>query len=455
VSPSLLPLALRGLALMALTFGALLLHQPGARSVGSPSQVALFVAVMGLAALVYLETIRFILKFRQPSQAIWLILAVAVVLRAGLLGAPFLLSSDIYRYVWDGRVQAAGINPYRYVPADPALKRLRDPAIYSNINRKTYARTIYPPAAQLVFAAVGRISQSVLAMKLAMMAFEALAIFCLLRILSLARLPAERVAIYAWNPLVLLSFALDGHVDAIAIGLLAAALLLRARRSFGLAGGLLAGAALVKFLPIIVAPALLRGGRFWRPAAIGLAVILLLYALYSAVGLHVLGFLPSYNQEEGFAGGSGFWLLAGLAHLMPLPAFAPRLYILTAGLFYAALCWSLARERLAAAPADATARDVIRLCRDSGILIGAVMVAVSPHYPWYFAWAAVPAVVAPIPAVIWLSVAPLALYLDPLGSRFLWPGLVFAPAIAFALFALWQRRQAAAFAVPSPEGTAR
>ena len=95
-------------------------------------------------------------------------LAVAIAMRLPVLLAPPFLSSDVYRYVWDGRVQVAGINPYRYVPADPALPPLRDAAIFPHINRADTARTIYPPAAQLVFQAVARVSDSVIAMKLAM-----------------------------------------------------------------------------------------------------------------------------------------------------------------------------------------------------------------------------------------------------------------------------------------------
>ena len=236
----LLTLLLGGGTLFALTLGALALHTPGARSVGSQVRTDVFVAFLMAAVVVYLVTVRFVLRHRLPQQAIWVVLGLAFVMRAVLMPAPMLLSSDIYRYVWDGRVQAAGINPYRYIPADPALAGLRDTAIYPNINRANYARTIYPPMAQVFFAAMGRISDSVIAMKLAMFLCEVIAVLCLLRLLGLAKLPPERVLIYAWNPLVLWSFALDGHVDAVAVGLLGLALLSRARRWDGVAGALLA-----------------------------------------------------------------------------------------------------------------------------------------------------------------------------------------------------------------------
>jgi hypothetical protein len=442
-------LAVHGALLLVLMGGGLLLHQPGARSIGDPLHVDLFVAVLGLAVLVYFSAVRLVLSRVQRRRAIWLVLGVAVIMRAVLITNPLLLSSDIYRYVWDGRVQAAGINPYRYIPVDPALTALRDRAIYPNINRRTYARTIYPPAAEVVFAIVGRISQTVIAVKLAMLAFEVVAVLCLLRLLSLTRLPPERVLIYAWNPLALWSFACDGHVDAIAVGLLAVALVCRAERRFGAAGAFLAGAVLTKFLPIVVAPAFLCGGAFWRPALAGLAVILVLYGLYVSVGPHVLGFMPSYDREEGVDTGMGFWLLAGLAHLVPLPRGISAIYMACVAAFLGLLSLAILRRQ----QPNGTAADVTMLCRDTAVLAGCTMAGFSPHYTWYFAWLALPSVIAPIPAVIWLSAAPVALYIDPDNSHFLWRAIIYVPAGALTVAHLWRRRQRLPQALATPEGT--
>jgi alpha-1,6-mannosyltransferase len=443
-----IPLAVRGGLLLVLMGGGLLLHQAGARSIGSQLHVTIFVGLLGLAVLVYFDAVRLVLHRVQPRRAIWLVLGVALITRVVLITNPWLLSSDIYRYVWDGRVQAAGINPYRYIPADPALTALRDRAIYPNINRRSYARTIYPPAAQVVFAIVGRISQTVIAMKLAILAFEVVAMLCLMRLLALARLPPERVLIYAWNPLVLWSFACDGHVDAIAVGLLAVALLCRTERRFGAAGAFLAGAVLAKFLPIVVAPAFLRGGTFWRPALAGLAVILVLYGLYSSVGPHVIGFMPSYDKEEGIDNGSGFWLLAGLSHLVTLPSDISLIYIACVAVILGLVSVAILRRR-----AQGTVADVILLCRDTAILAGSSMAALSPHYTWYFAWLALPSVIAPIPAVIWLSAAPVALYLDPDNSHFLWRAILYVPAAALTVASLWRSRQRLPQTLATPEGT--
>src|SRR5262249_43629810 len=180
---------------------------------------------------------------QRPRLA--LILAVAALMRCAVLLAPPSLSDDLYRYVWDGRVAAAGINPYRYVPSDSHLAALRDNAIYPHINRKTYAPTIYPPVAELIFLATSRISESVGWMKATMVAFDVASVAILLRLLTLARLPRERILVYAWHPLILWEFAGSGHIDAAVVGFVVLALWARRREAAWLTGLLLGCAALV------------------------------------------------------------------------------------------------------------------------------------------------------------------------------------------------------------------
>ena len=436
-----------GLLLAAVNIGALAIHVPGADTVGSVARADVFVGVVAVGLAIYLVAVRDVLRERLPRSTVWWILGIAVLMRAALLPSLPFLSSDIYRYVWDGQVQAAGINPYTRIPADPALEHLRDPAVYPLINRKDYARTIYPPTAQLVFAAVGQVSRSVTGMKLAMLGFEMLGIVCMLRVLKIAGQPPERILIYAWNPLALWSFACDGHVDAVAIGLLGLALLARARHRDGLAGALLGAATLVKLLPVVVAPAFVRGGRLLWPMLAGATVIAVLYLPYLAAGRALFGFAGTYGAEEGFDTGVGYWLLAGLGHLGLAPADLLPIYLTCAGLGLAALALQIAFGR-----ARATAPDAVALCRDTAIMAALATCAASPHYAWYYPWLALPAVIAPMPAVIWLGSAPVLFLIDPFNDRFVWPSLVFVPAIVLTARSL--RRLRALPAKIIPEGTA-
>ena len=429
------PLLLAGGGLFGLTVAALALHVPGTDTVGTDARRDMFVSLLVVAAIIYLFAIRVVLRRPTSAVAAPIVLAVALAMRTPVLLAPPFLSGDVYRYVWDGRVQVAGINPYRYMPADPALQKLRDTAVFPHINRADTARTIYPPAAQLVFQAVARVSQSVIAMKLAMVLFEALACWAVLRLLALAQLPPERVLIYAWNPLAVWEFAGNGHVDAIAIGLLAVALLLRAVRRDGWVGVALGAAILVKFLPAAVAPAAWRPkgprGALWRMPLAALALIAGLYWLYSGVGWHILGFLPGYFGDEDLSQGTGIWLLSGIGLAVTVTPVMAKVYAAIVFVCLAALAiWIAFRPR----PPGADAR---RVCGDAAILAAAVTVAISPHYPWYFVWVALPCCVCARWSIIWLSVAPVLLYVNPWDERFFWPCLVYLPAAALAVRECW------------------
>jgi hypothetical protein len=317
----------------------------------------------------------------QGRTALITILIVAASLRAIALCAPEALSTDAFRYVWDGRVQGAGINPYRYIPADAHLGFLRDQAIYPNINRADYAHTIYPPTAELSFFGIERFSDSILGMKVGMCSFDALSIACLIALLRDQGLPANRVLLYAWHPLPIWEFAGTGHVDAIAIALLLLCLLFAVRRSPVWAGIALGAAALVKYYPLIAAPAIYRRWD-WRLPVACLATIVMLYVPYlglagGGVGTGVFGFLPGYANEEGLRSGGGFFLWALLQSGFHVPDDGLRYYLpFSAALLGALALWAQFRGR---------GRDDAGLL-GTYVLASAFTVLFSPHNAWYFAW---------------------------------------------------------------------
>src|SRR5271154_3430099 len=256
------------------------------------SETVLVQIVVYLGAIVLLE----LCPTNNWTLRIVLLIALAVRLIAVI--APPFLSTDVYRYVWDGIVQCAGINPFRYIPADSHLAFLRDAKIYPNINRRDYAHTIYPPGSQIIFWTVTRISPTVTAIKLAMLGFEAVTCYVLIRCLRLLHMRAERVLLYAWSPVCLWEIASSGHADGAALTFISLALLARLTNREKLAGGWLGAAVLVKLYPAALLPAFLRGRRL-RVAWVMLAVIAAGYLFYLRKGVSVLGFLPTFAQEEG------------------------------------------------------------------------------------------------------------------------------------------------------------
>jgi len=158
-------LAVIGVLLVLLVGGGLALLDWQPVGLADEARLVGFVASLCLAGALWLLAVVIVRRGRLPRGAIWLVLGAAVAMRLLTLAAPPVLSSDIYRYVWDGRVQLAGINPYRYLPAADELAFLRDQAVYPHINRADYAHTVYPPAAQAIFAAAAVATPGIFGMK--------------------------------------------------------------------------------------------------------------------------------------------------------------------------------------------------------------------------------------------------------------------------------------------------
>jgi alpha-1,6-mannosyltransferase len=415
-------LALLGAVLLALVGLGAAIHAPGQLGIGSDARRVAFVAVCLVAGGVYLLAVRLVLRGGAGPRAVWLVLGVALLLRVIVLPGPAFLSNDINRYVWDGRVQVAGINPYRYMPADPALAFLRDRTVFPFINRADTARTIYPPAAQALFFAVQRLSSGVLGVKLAMVVCELVAMAALLALLGRAGLPRARVLIYAWHPLPVWEFAGNGHVDALAIAGVALALLAAATGHRARAGAALALAVLAKVLPGVLLPALWRG-RGWRLPAAFAATILLAYLPYLGVGAHVLGYLPGYAGEEGIASGHGIYFIALLSRLVPLPPWSGAAYLAAVLVL---LAWFGARMLGRSATPEGLARDAL-------LLGGTLTIALTPHYAWYFAWLLVPTCIAPSWPVLLLTVLTFTIYQDPFGAPLAWSGVLYGPPLLVAV----------------------
>ena len=303
------------------------------------------------------------------------VLIVATILRIMLVPVDP-ESTDINRYIWDGRVQGAGINPFVHIPVDPALKFLRDDEIYPDINRKEYAPTIYPPLAQVVFFLTTRISEQIWFMKAVMVAFDGVAIWALLRLMRLRNVPPLRILIYAWHPVPIWQFAGDGHVDAVMVACLCLALLAAEARRPILAGIALGGATMTKFYPVLIGPGLYRRWDWKLPIA-GFATIVLLYAPYLGAGKKLLGFSSGYSAEEGFTNGTQLypWLL--LRHIVPgLPQAAFTLYWPAAALILGGIGLVVLLRK----------RDLPIDLFGTFLLATIFTALTSPHYIWYLAW---------------------------------------------------------------------
>ncbi|MFQ5817718.1 MAG: glycosyltransferase 87 family protein [Terriglobia bacterium] len=244
---------------------------------------------------------------RDSRATLLLILVAAIVFRLTLIGAAPTLSDDLYRYQWEGRIQAAAWNPYLVTPADPELAALRDP----NFARAPgqHVPTAYPPLAELYFYGLVRVGGGLEAFNWAALGLDLAALALVLLLLRVRGEPLARVLIYAWCPLVVLEFAGNGHYDALAFGtLLLANLFIIRQRPYGsivalapyLSGMGLAAATLSKWfagllLPVFLAQAAPK--HWWRWLAGFAGAGLLITLPYLDAGRHLVSGLVAYGEQ--------------------------------------------------------------------------------------------------------------------------------------------------------------
>lgn len=329
---------------------------------------------------------------RARRRDVVIVLAVALACRLLVVADMPTLSDDAYRFVWDGRVQAAGINPYAHAPASPGLLELRDYRIFPEVNRPR-TRTGYPPANEVALYAVNRVAgEGTTEVKLAFVAVEAAAVALLLLLLARAGMSVGRVALYAWHPLAIFEIAGTGHPEPLLVALTLGALLAWDRRASVTAGAALGAAILTKFAPLLLAPFMLRrlGPRFLAAAAVAAGLLL---APYLGAGTGALGSVGAF-QHERFGAGPHRWLVA--AGIADRPAQALLLAALALGVAYSA-----------ARPP----RDLVAGCRYSALLLAGALLASFSVQPWYLLWILPLMCVAPVGGLLWAAGSVSAYYL--------------------------------------------
>jgi hypothetical protein len=294
----------------------------------SDGHVVPFLHVWMLSFLPYFAACAFVLA-TKPVKGRWhwievsVILLGAFILRAMLLPLPPGLSRDAWRYLWDARVTLHGFSPYVYAPVDKALRPLLDNVLFPNSRFRT-APTIYPPGAQAIFLLSYVLAPANLFfLKGIFLVFDMATCTALLVLLKRKGLDQRRVILYAWCPLPIVEFAIQGHVDVITLTFTLLAVLPATDTSVRgrmLTGFLTGFATLTKIYPLlllaVVLPVLPDGERGVNDRDTALlrkvlsrnapllitcfATILLGYLPYLILGHgQVFGYFATYADQQG------------------------------------------------------------------------------------------------------------------------------------------------------------
>lgn len=390
--------------------------------------IALFAIGMAIVSITFLGWALRLTSGRdrrmRSGRALWLVFAVGLIARIMLIPSTPILEDDFYRYQWDGAVTAAGKNPFPYPPARfvtaPGIDRLLatvglaptpPPKGYETLaraGRETLLRvnnphiaTIYPPLAQLGFAAGHLLTPwQLTGWKIVILTAEMLTFVLLLGALRAGRLPLIWSSLYWWHPLALKEFANSAHMDALLLPFLGGALWMVIAGRTRLMALFMAGAAAVKFWPLLIVPTLLRRSR----AAIVTGVMIGLLAL-----LLVSPQLVAASANSGLSRYAADWQRNALVFPGLVAAFglvardaAALARLLVAGIVMGWVAWAWSRDHAAPLDRIRAASTAILLL----ILLGPT------GYPWYALWLLPFAVVQPrLPLLVLLASAP-GYYLD-------------------------------------------
>ena len=395
-------------------------------SMGGPA----FIVPLAVAGIAYLLAIReLFFTPRFPRRVIIIGLVLAALWRLAFLQMPPGSDDDVHRYVWDGRVQRLGYNPYMVVPSDPALAALHTPE--TRMLNNPDLPSPYPAGAELFFWAVTAIHESVFALKVAFVVCDFAIVLVLLDILGRSGQAAHWVLAYAWNPLLATEVAGSGHIDIVGTLLLLVSFAALRRRWRAVAAVAFGLAVAVKFLPIVLLPLYWRRVRM-RDAALAAVAVGLLYVPFFNQGRIPIGSLGTYVQSFRF-NDPVFTTLERVA--------APQLVVGLAVLVgFLTAIWM--RIKAPALSADAFAGPMA-----ASLLCAPVV------YPWYLLWL-LPFLrsASTVPIIIWtVSIIPTyyVWHLRALGRPWLVPGWIMlleygsvAAAAAIIGFRRFRRRAA-------------
>jgi len=347
---------------LALQFGLTLVAVVAARAGLAPSRVVIALAV---SFVPYGLTLWSAAGAFERHTAERVALAGLLTFGFALVVAPPVLSDDVYRYVWEGRVWLSGHNPYVLAPADLSLSHLRD-EVWTGINNKALA-SIYPPLSQGLFIALAVVGGGVASVKLVALLGHAATVFAIARLTPDPRAPL----VIALNPLLLSQGALDGHLDLLTgLAVLVAASALAARRPRVAVVATWAAVGL-KLVGAAIAPLFLRKPRVLVAVLAGAAVL----------AWPMLHFRPSADAASGpiqFAvrwrgNDSVYGLVEAVARSMLDPeaaAIASR-----TAMVLAVLCLGFVLEWKRVPP--------VRAAR---LILWSVLLLSPQVHPWYLAW---------------------------------------------------------------------
>ena len=391
--------------------------------------VILFVSILVIAGALYLFTLGKTLKITLTHNYFLWIIGVGIAMRLLMIASVPVLEDDYFRYLWDGGVTASGTNPYSYSPESvidnsdvpEKLTALAGKAegIIEHINNPG-VRSIYPPAAQAVFALSYLIDPfNLTTWKIILLVFDFIALILLFYTLKEKRLPYSYLMIYWWNPLLVKEIFNSGHLDVLVFPFVLGGLLLASRNLYIRSTVSMVIGIGIKLWPAFLLPLVLRP-LLSEPKRLASALILIVLILG---GLFFPVYLSGLDNSSGFIAYGERWqnndsIFRGLIAVSELALGAlgyethhkyAMARVLVASLIALWIVFITFAKRYESAG----------VYKKSLFIIAFVFLVSPTQFPWYYTWllpllAVVPRYSLLVPTLL-LPLYYLRYYLEPIG----------------------------------------
>ena len=329
-----------------------------------------FIELALAGGVVYLVALYGLTRTQATRTTTILLIFTAIVFRATLWPMAPTLSDDLQRYRWEGKVQAHGWNPYAIAPNDPRLAGLRDQ--YYEVMPGRELAAIYPPATELLFRVTWKFFPGPVAFKTPFAAADVLVLLLLAWMFRRAEDRDFRVAIYAWNPLVIVEFAGSGHNDVLALlGIVCGLALVKKWPSA--ASVPVSLATMAKVFPAVLLPVWIRRAGWpqkrsgwWAAVLAGAAAVAVLLPYWNALGMmrtNLAYYEATWKNYHASLYTVIDWLTGGKTNIPAIVGVAA-----TWGLALW-LAWKKAEP-----------------ARAAYLLIGTILAFGPNGYSWYFTW---------------------------------------------------------------------
>ena len=250
------------------------------------------------AYLAYFLIVFYSLNHKTSTKTnLILILAMGFIIRIILIPSNPVLSDDVFRYLWDGKVFYNGFNPFAYAPESLSLNSLKDLTIYPYVNFPEIP-TVYAPFAQIIFAISYLLGYNIIVWKLILLVFESILVFFSYKLIDHFNMNAMRLSIYLLNPLVVIEIYASGHLDVIGVCFLIIGIYYFYKNKIGMSLLTFIISILVKYNPIImILPFLKR--KFLLKISIIIASLIFVLFLFTKNGtISTAGMITYVNRWE-------------------------------------------------------------------------------------------------------------------------------------------------------------